>query len=785
MKGSVAGFCCLLCAHLLAEDYSTYLQMQTPDTGWRTSSFTRENWGSNSEAAKSDLRYYVPEGWQFDSPTTAAAFPGASLALAGKFMINSSGGTTQTFNELRLLPGAICKHQACNYLSASSIVIESTSATPAQFQYFWNEGYVQQNKYVVYTGPVSGEAGTALKVGRSSVMGLDRDAVLAQESRFNCELTNYRGTVIAGEETAVQLGYRRADYQTSGIISEFPGTLEIEAGSYVCSQFVTGKIILGGLRINPGAELDFYVNGGNGGFTTYTVTDRFEASGDIKIGFRYDREYSFGLGDHLHGLRLIHLTQEAVANSTFDLSGTEFVNFKLKDGCNLPKNMRLGVFDNDDGTKDIGIVWDPFKAMIKNNSSNGSSKPIAFEPDNEDCWADNAIPTSDYEGDVYIKSNCALDLRAWANYSFPKMNLTIPASTVYFQAASLTVNELHIGGGAGFCTYNNASTPTVNGKFVTYAGSGVIGLSGSGDKTFRIPGEMSGDGNLKLYPLANATTSINLELGGANTNFTGSIVVTSIASQWDPNAEPALDKCNTLSLNDGRNLGGPCETDGWRALMVENHAIVEAKDDVIVTEPTRGVYVKTAARFVVPEEKTMSFAAPITYGGELTKLGAGRLALGKAQFSATGATPIAAPTAGLNVLNVEGGSVSANDTDAFAGLAVSFAAGTSLCVDLGATDADLIATGADLRKAGTSLAVADAALKVTFCGGSAETTDGKTVAICTVPAAMAQTLKLDAAHKAETATGRMSVSVTSKTNDDGSVTYLATAFKGGVLLIVR
>ena len=48
---------------------------------------------------------------------------------------------------------------------------------------------------------------------------------------------------------------------------------------------------------------------------------------------------------------------------------------------------------------------------------------------------------------------------------------------------------------------------------------------------------------------------------------------------------------------------------------------------MVADEPSRGVYVKNAARFIVPEGRVFDVREPVTFEGTLTKLGGGTLVL--------------------------------------------------------------------------------------------------------------------------------------------------------------
>ena len=708
--------------------------------------------------AENGKDYYIPSGKKLRASTTAT-FKGRTLAVAGTVQ-SISPGAQHTYNELRLLQGGQITYGTFSTLAGKVVVVGTASIAP--FLYGSNQfGYSACFES-------DGDAVLNLAVTKADT----REAAFNSPEVITGDWSGFNGELRIGAGTCVRL---------NGSAMDFAGKVTALAGSYIDVYNRPTTVQFGALDLQAGAEL--YVRDDWEQFAVITVTNSLTIHPGAKIGFSTMFKTTKD-GKNLRtlverGIALFKLTGAAAENapSESDMAGVVIENFV---DFPMPEGLRLCVRDNGDGTKDVVLGGTPAITMILNNQSNGAANPRAFSEGNGDCWSTGVVPAEDSD-DFAVIVVSSLGLAAYGNIVRPNFHLTVPGDvTIYHQAESFTVGELTMVAGSSFCTYGAAGAPILRGKMIVYPQTGkYVSFGGWTGRNYRIYSEISGAGDIKVG--YNQTTAISAELFGTNSNFSGRMYVTSDASQWDPAAEPALDICATLYLNDGRNLGGAYGgTDGWKALTVENHSKVTAKDDVIVTEPTRGVYVATAARFSVPEEKTMSFAGPITYGGELTKLGAGCLALGKAQFSDAGAAPTDTPTANANVLTVTEGSVSANDKDTFGGVATSFAAGTALCVDLDADDADLLAYGASFTKEGTTLAYADAALKVMF-RGSAPVEGEKTVAICTVPAEMSKTFRLDVQRKV----GRCVAVVTTRTNDDGSVTYLATLSKHGLMLILR
>ncbi len=735
-----------------AEDYTTWFQMDQSDESlpWRESSFTLQNWkdpqSGNLTVVTAGNKYYVPAGYMIHTMPSATEFAGDSLAVAGTIYCTIPGGTVQPFKELRLLPGGRFQHSSRNYMKAEPLVVEGTVANPALLDMYQAAGNLTQ-----YLGTWQGGPDAAIRIMHRRIVGIPRETVISQQKALFADLSGYLGLLTVGQECCVLLNCNAS--------KEYPGSIEVETNAVLSTQLYSGSFTVGGLKLNPGAELMLYCAYGTGSFTPYNVTNRFEASGNFRAGMDGWPAKPY-LSDCVP-VPFIHLTGPA-AQTAADVSGAEC--FGITKTGPLPRRTWLGIEDVADG-KDVCFKFDPVVRMMVNNGSNGSSKQ-AFDTANGSFWSTGVTPTADFEGDAVVDQGLALGLNAWQNLSFPKMMLTVDGGSIYHQAATFEVAELNLVAGTTIYTYNNATRPTLKGRIVLYPGSSPVTFSGWSGRTHVVEGELAGSGDLRLYGYQ--TTSIALELKGTNTAFSGGITVTSTADQY---VEGSVDVCSTLYIHDGRNLGGAYSgTNAWKALTMENHTKLEALDDVTLDEPSRGVYVKNAARFIVSDGRVLDVREPVTYEGTLTKLGGGTLVLGgAARFFNGGTEPVDQPVVGSNVLSVAEGSLSVAATNAIDGLAVSLAAGVTLVVDPAATG-DLAAYGGVSLKTGSSISYAGGSIPVAFKEGFAMPDEKRvSVAICTVSAVVAQNLSFTL----PTRYARHPVVPATRQNADGSVTFLA------------
>lgn len=237
-----------------------------------------------------------------------------------------------------------------------------------------------------------------------------------------------------------------------------------------------------------------------------------------------------------------------------------------------------------------------------------------------------------------------------------------------------------------------------------------------------------------------------------------------------------------MRIADARNLGGAFTADDntYSAITIQNQSLVTLTDSVSFDEPTRGVFVKTSARFSVPRDETLTFASTLTLGGELWKEGAGTLALGgTVQFFDGAVRPD--PVAGTNVVRVKAGLVRPVTTNGTDGIAFVFEDGAGLLLDA----SDDAGYGLYLAKSGSGLTADSASGKVPVSWSNAPA--GTTTVTCPVLTA-ATTADLDALA-AKLALGRLPRRTlraqTVRSNADGTVTLLATFESSGMTLLIR
>lgn len=767
-----------------ATDYSSWYWLQESDPNRNSSSYTRENWsadgGVTKSAASEGNRYYVPEGMDIYSGASAATFAGDSLAIAGTYYMAAGGGSTMRFNELRLAPGGTFRFSSNGTVvttGSNGLVVEGTEDDPSSIlSFIWSSATATNLRNYLFSGKMTGGSDNVVRFAHTQIT----DALLAVKKYspvlLNFDLSEYCGKTVVGEGVWMSLG------QTVG--SEMGCIFEVSTNAVLTTSRSEGQYTVGGLSLKEGSTLRFYLNTNGGSYTKYTVTNSFSASGRFVVEFGYSNtsvNYVFPVNSTTEGIRLIHLTADAVANSSFDLSRAVVSNVSFSIFGVIPPNVRLGLLDNNDGSKDVAIIWDRFIEMNVNNASGGSGSPLAFVDGS--CWSTGEVPDEDFDGYALVTAT-SLGFAARQQVSRPKMHLVVKSgTTVYMQGNLFEIGELSMEAGSSFLTYNCAPEPTIKGDLVVYPKSGSrLTFCGWG-RTYKIASTMSGSGDVVFKNYNAENPPMSFELFGTNTNYSGLMTIASFDGQYDPSGEN--DKCTTLYLNDGRNIGGAVEGDlWWKGFEVSNWSKVVCRGDVTASERTRGIYVNAGARVEVPEGKTFSIASPVTYEGVLRKTGAGCLELGGAAMFSSGDGPGASPMADSNRLVVAEGSLKISSTNAIDGVQVELASGVPLVLDLSPSADGMAEYGAVSTKWSVPFVLADGSLSVKIddaAGVLSGKPNGFTVAICTLLAENAGALSLSFAKIRNYRLDQ----IVRRTNADGSVTILAGFSRCGALIIMR
>lgn len=751
------------------EDYSGWVQLTASDGSDPTKySFDNAgNWSDVGNAPSAGKKYYVPVGLLLKCTGTDKEFKGDVLAVAGTLQVGNTGNKTVTYPELRLLPGGIYKHNSNNRIGGK-VVIEGTEDNPAYINSFF---YPDANVKYIYTCTFEGEKGSAVRLGHASLSDVSYERIYGTVVKLDRDnsLSGFKGKLIVGGETHVDLTTQR----------HIPGGISVESkGILSASEMTSGNVFIGDLELADGAELvlDFY----NCGTVMWNVTNSLAITGSPSIRFeKFDVNAA-----NAKETTIMRLSGPAAANAPEELS--KIICKVALSRFSLPKNVSMRIVDNGDGTKDVRCVYDEIVTMRTHNDSYQPANPTgpwsAFDDVYGDSfWSTGAIPSSDFSGAVYCAWYRMMACGWNLHLNYPEMEL-FTSGSLHMHVKKLTLKHLYVDG----CNSNSVSTYA--GPYVTEIDtpitfySGRTLLAGRSGRGLVFLGEL--DGHTDLVCAHNQQTGMFfVDFRAANTNFSGSVRCTSYLSDYDP--DNSVDRSLRVKLNDGRNLGGAYTgSDPWKAVTIENYTCVTAMADVVFSEPTRGLFVNHAARFVVLSGRTLRIDSPVTYGGRFVKLGEGALVLGCAEpgFADNG-VQCESPLEGSNVLQIVEGVLKVSATNAVNGLAVQFAAGTSLVVDPCPADADLAAFGAiNTRWEVPFSSDADDGSVTVSLETKELPNNAFDVAICTVSAEASASLKFNVSGTVQ----KRKCEVVQRTNADGTVTFaVKVAAKPAMVISIR
>lgn len=575
--------------------------------------------------------------------------------------------------------------------------------------------------------------------------------------------SGYAGTVKVGRIN--QSDYPiTAEYRNNWTM---PGKLIVDTDSYLYPQYGTSHATVGSLVLADGAILGG--RNGTGDNATITVTKDVNIGKDIV--WRYSSPLYAG-----NGYDVPFLIKKAEA--TGDLNPQNFRETtvdRIVHEC-LPRCWFV-VTTAANGDETLSYVQPAViqiksddKAIYGENFTHSSLVDLSMMQDGKtpynDCdyvitkngFAGNT--GKDYQGSyLYTPTNLVNK-----SYAFKGKSLTIGTGCTFKSAANpLTIDTLRLTGNSWFFPRVGSSTATTLEGDEIFIGPEVKDADGNaqpamidvyGKCVWTCKAALTGSGHLKFR--ANQGSSNpggTIVLQGLSTNFFGKITISS--GSWDATKLTAsVNEC--VRVSDARQLGGELAAFTADALKLENWGTLEATDDVDFSTANRGVTIGNYGQVRVASGKTLTIGNKVTLNGELRKADTGTLAFGAAADAGSGAG-----------LVVDAGAIQANVATAFAGVDVSFANGTALIVD---TTKDFGAKGVDLSGAAT-------AVKVRLGFAADETEHGLSAyPLCTVPDGVTVTAARPKRHF---------VKLTTKSNGDGTVTYLADVGVTGEAIILR
>ncbi len=304
--------------------------------------------------------------------------------------------------------------------------------------------------------------------------------------------------------------------------------------------------------------------------------------------------------------------------------------------------------------------------------------------------------------------------------------------------------------------------------------------------------ELMGSADLDICRHSNAgsMSQCRVDLTAISTNYTGRIAVACggwrTQTNWEGNN---MTRQVTLGVSDARCLGGPLPSFAYDALRVRDCQIFAVTNDVTFTDQTRGLFIDGCARFDVASGATLKLTQPLTFAGKLRKEGAGTLALGGTLAFTDERLADPAGLDGTNVLEMVAGALKPCSKTGANGLAITFASGASLALDVMPADSDVAKYGLYDVLAETPVALDSGAssIPLTFDADGIQVPD----ATYELGVATVKTRALAAALKDSLAPVRpwknyvVELSLRDNPEDGGSCTVVATVRQSGMAVLFR
>ncbi|MBR6588025.1 MAG: hypothetical protein IKK82_11470 [Kiritimatiellae bacterium] len=730
------------CAVASADAYAVSAVLDVTDTAW-TSSFTNAaNWmidgvpsGVAGGALDPSVDYFVKGSKVLRNVAHCdTAFAGNSLHIGeaggpvGTLALFAANGprTTDfgTGEGLVLGNGTLCGWFGISNIVSGRVKVEATQSSPIKI-------YSNPRKStIVFKAAISGGEQNSLWLFTRDNPG----NTTWETGNFVCRfvdnsLSGYTGTI-----NCFQCPKQYADIRASSewrteysadTSTVFPGTLVLGYNCAVRGEEAGSVVSVANIDFKSNSCVNVIYDKSSKKASCVKVLSSFTFENRIRILF----DSGYTLGNYPDGMQVPEIAVFKAPAGTvlnpedFKLEATPFPVIEMYERTDV------------DGLSTL-FLKQPCKVVtntVKDDSTDADSSFIS-----KANWSDGADPGPDR--DYYTtKIIYAYSSSSTEELTFPGHSLAVKGGHLLLRAKSkkVRIKDYRVIG-------------SVN-RIGNYIG-GVFNLAGriyvdpSATNQFRVQdggtialeSEVWGSGTVEIMKLK-ADTKGYVDLKGMNTNFTGKICLN--GSDDVVNDE----YCGFVSVSDSSSLGAPLDFWTYDALNIRAYSHLVITNSMVLETPNRGIYVSGPAYFNVSKDAVLAVTQRFTWNGRLTKKGEGTLAIGgEAPFFGTDGGAV--PNEGFNTLAVVGGNLRALSSEAFEGVALSFASGTGLEIAIPADGRETICDyGVKNTLIDNPIVFADAKLPVRILtpGGSRERPAGlRRVAILTVKTAAASSLGL-------------------------------------------
>lgn len=776
------------------DPYADYVRLDRRDT-YNTPSWNAVGGWSDGAEPDSSKNYYVAPNailWRkFTTDDADRPWKGGRLVLAGMFHPEVSQGDQYApfIRDLVMLGGSEVRTETYGPFytvndEIGTVTVYGTADNPARITQHYYESFPSGSLY-----PRSHSL-TAKFIGTE-------DSYLTYTRPFR----NYKGQEIDHGFYCRLLPATFADYH---------GTFHVTGGNTIVTPDGNKGLYKWphtALRISDGAECQFHVGNYNESATLrsltasgaklvfgYKTTKKDEAYPTLEVsdGFVIDggttvkinaplASFVSGVSDdNPQGLsmKVAHLGKNA-AETVGDLSDAKLI---ATGNIELPSSTfkLLAVDDGADG-KNVYVATPGIVAMTNNNVEStgypaGAIQYGAFEAGHEGDWSNGVTPPADSSLHYW----CSQRICFFKPTELPNATLTMAYSSSWKGGGLIRFKEINMLEGIWFGLWADTVDRVMSAERFRIVGTDADKLATinvASVHTLTIDANLCSDGpGFKIGSFNSTKGTAAVSLNRANVDFHGRLTI------YQESTTGAKYIFKTY-LGDALNWGGTytASDDGFDAIKLDNFPQVIVTNSVNFVEPTRGLHVLGGAKLEVQDGYSMRLANQVTYAGLIEKTGAGTLDLaGSARFidGAEGTLPLE----GTNRIDVLEGALRVSSASAADGLAISFVDGTRLIVPSDTEygyrnlkwDAPLAVNTSD----GVLPVVID---MVTDVEGVSELQ----VPFCTVSATAASSMPVTMFRVMRTANGFCCKSVVKRSNEDGSVSYVATIGRTAMQVIIR
>ena len=550
-------------------------------------------------------------------------------------------------------------------------------------------------KFNSSSGTLSSDENAALIVG-----GYYDDSgvfCFAGDQGFYLQVNNfvgYEGTIIVTSQYDNAVCADAGSYGAALSLNaggSFPGRIRL-CGGGALELLSAQEVTVGDLRLEPGAEIWTAVDVNASTCRSIKAVD-LSVAGPVYVTASYSQTWS------TDGLvkRCRFLTGPKGKLKSEDFVFVPLASRESASDTVVPQRAHFEV-DPDEDADVMYLVVDPIVRQTVADSNDRQYKDSYVSSIvTATSWSDLAVP---HEGCHYWTDKHLRTDSASTDIVFPGLSFTQDGTGrfVLGGARTVTISDFVWRGGE-LCTMNGASIVLEGRVRMVNTGKAHQVLSWN-SRPIEIRSELSGSGLLTCHNCDTASCMGNISILGLNTNFYGTVKV---QNEYTGTGIGIGTKCVSLSVRDGRNLGGVLDAPDFKALELTGYSRLVALGNVTLDRASnRGLFVNGDGTLYAQPDCTLKVDWPITVYGTLHKSGAGVLELGGPMkfYDAATSSSVDSVRADPDVLDVYSGTLKIASAKACDGVRIDVTRDGAIVLPISSDDAELARYGLYNVKAG-------------------------------------------------------------------------------------